>query len=116
MTSKPISIRLPEAVIADLEEIAGKRFLPMRTMLRAWVMERKETEEEGRVEMLPPLPTHPEARDGEITNSTEEDYPIVGYQTKRMGKTTFSRYGRPIPQLFPVFVQKSEYYATEEEE
>lgn len=47
MTSKPVSIRLPEAAMADLEDLAGKRFLPMRTMLRAWVLERKEIEEGG---------------------------------------------------------------------
>lgn len=45
MTSKPISIRLPETVIATLNEIASKKHLPMRTMLRAWVLDRKETEE-----------------------------------------------------------------------
>lgn len=41
----------------------------------------------------------------------EEDYLTIDWHTKRMGKTAFSRYGQPIPQLFPVFVQKKEYYA-----
>lgn len=40
MVSKPISIRLPEETIVTLNEIASKKHLPMRTMLRAWVMDR----------------------------------------------------------------------------
>ena len=59
-----------------------------------------------------PLPQHPEAKDGEIciTNATIENYQRILWKTKRMGEHAFSRHGQPIPTLFPVFVQKKEYY------
>lgn len=65
--------------------------------------------------MLPQLPTHPEAEAGEIciANITKDDYAHVGWTTKRMGLVAYSRYGQPIPNLFPVFVSKIEYYGTD---
>lgn len=47
MDSKSISVRLPEGAINDMDEIAKKRFIPMGTMLRGWIMERFETERKG---------------------------------------------------------------------
>ena len=59
------------------------------------------------------LPQHPEAKEGEvcISNATLEDfYNHFGHATKRMGRVAYTRYGQPINEMYPVFVQASEYY------
>lgn len=47
MVSIPVSIRLSEEAIVALNKIAEDKHLPTRTMLRAWVLDRKEIEEEA---------------------------------------------------------------------
>lgn len=44
MGSKSIAVRLPEDVIAKLDEIAKKRFMTRGTMLQAWIRERVKSE------------------------------------------------------------------------
>ena len=53
---------------------------------------------------------HPEQEDGEtfLTNSTLEDYPHVGWKTKRKGMIAYDINDVPIKGLIPVFVQQSE--------
>ena len=38
------AIRLPDATIQEIAMIAGLRYIPTRTMVRGWVMERLERE------------------------------------------------------------------------
>lgn len=40
------AIRLPDATIQEVTMIAGLRYIPTRTMVRGWVMERLEHERE----------------------------------------------------------------------
>ena len=41
---KVFTIRLPAKAVEELKEIAQMRYIPTRTMLRAWIMQRLETE------------------------------------------------------------------------
>ncbi len=38
------AVRLPEGAINEMEELAGAQYMPTRTMVRAWIMQRLETE------------------------------------------------------------------------
>ena len=41
---KPYAIRLPAEAVEEIREIAQMRYIPTRTMLRAWIMQRLEAE------------------------------------------------------------------------
>lgn len=65
-------------------------------------------------QIIKPLPTHPEARTGEIYTeyTTPENFENqIMWKTKRLGKVAYTRDGRIVPGKFPVFVQSEEYYA-----
>ncbi|GEM_PF-5195991 len=58
---------------------------------------------------------HPECLSNEVfvTNSDEEGFYSIGWETKRRGRTAYDIYGNPIskmdwPGSFPVFVKKEE--------
>ncbi|MBI2024758.1 MAG: hypothetical protein HYT03_01530 [Candidatus Harrisonbacteria bacterium] len=69
--------------------------------------------------------SHPELRDGEVflTNASDDDklptrlidyagnysdWESIGWRTKRRGVVAYDIYGRPVPEMFPVFVQRNE--------
>lgn len=54
---------------------------------------------------------HPEMLPGEmfLTNTYEEGYCKISYETKRMGNTAYAQSGYVIQGLFPVFVNEDEY-------
>ena len=41
---KMFAVRLPEEAIAKLEDIAQSRYLPTRTLVRSWIMQRLDAE------------------------------------------------------------------------
>ena len=53
---------------------------------------------------------HPELEEGEtfLTNSTLENYPHIGWKTKRKGMIAYDVNDVPVKGLIPVFVQQSE--------
>ncbi|MDO8560786.1 MAG: hypothetical protein Q7R91_01055 [bacterium] len=65
---------------------------------------------------------HPELQDGEVflTNASDDDWDrisddphssweSIGWKTKRMGNVAYDIIeGKPVPGMFPVFVQKRE--------
>lgn len=54
---------------------------------------------------------HPEIRPGEmwLTNSYDEHYDQILYETKRKGRVAYAPSGYHIQGLFPVFIKKEEY-------
>lgn len=45
MTQKKMfSVRLPEETIEELEDIAQSRYMPTRTLVRSWIMQRLDAE------------------------------------------------------------------------
>lgn len=67
---------------------------------------------------MPPFPRaiHPEAADDEvwIGNMFRSDFAMVGWTTKRLGKTAYLANGKPIPKtqgFGPVFVKRAEIEA-----
>lgn len=55
--------------------------------------------------------THPELEEGEmfLTNCTWDEYIRIGWQTKRKGRKAYSRQGKGLFGLSPVFVHRKEY-------
>lgn len=62
---------------------------------------------------------HPELRRGEVflTNASDDDQYIddkrsgwecIGWKTKRRGRIAYDINNKPIPDMFPVFVRRSE--------
>lgn len=63
---------------------------------------------------------HPELRTGEVflTNASDNpgghpddprsDWEVIGWQTKRRGNVAYNRKGKPIRDMFPIFVQRQE--------
>lgn len=42
--SKTFTVRLPEMAIREMEAVAKSQYMPTRTMIRAWIMQRLEAE------------------------------------------------------------------------
>jgi len=55
--------------------------------------------------------THPELKEGEmfLTNSSFENYTLIGWRTKRRGIQAYTIDGEELIMIRPVFVQKEEY-------
>lgn len=58
--------------------------------------------------------THPEIRDGEmfLTNCfgvSSDSYREIEWRTKRKGKVAYTIRGKPIENVYPVFIQIKEY-------
>ena len=49
---KTLAIKLPDSAIKELKEIADAQYIPTRTMIRAWIMQRLNAEK-GRVYGIP---------------------------------------------------------------
>ena len=49
---KTYAVRLPETAIEDLKEVAQTRYIPTRTMIRAWIMQRLEAERMNRIPVV----------------------------------------------------------------
>lgn len=64
-----------------------------------------------------PRADHPEATETEVCigNMWACDFPRVGWKSKRMGKVSYDRDGRPIPTFRPVFVLRTEIEADDVE-
>lgn len=41
---KMLAVRLPESAIREMEQIAKARYVPVRTMIRSWIMVRLDAE------------------------------------------------------------------------
>lgn len=54
---------------------------------------------------------HAEIMPGEmfLTNTDNENYNKISYKTKRMGNVAYTKDGRCVKGVFPVFVQEEEY-------
>ncbi|RKZ04491.1 hypothetical protein DRQ25_17060 [Candidatus Fermentibacteria bacterium] len=46
---KPLTVRLPEKAIRVMKAIAESQYLPTRTLIRAWIMQRLEAERLNRI-------------------------------------------------------------------
>jgi hypothetical protein len=53
---------------------------------------------------------HPECQPSEVwlTNDTQEGFGLIGYATKRLGRTAYDKDGKPVQGLYPVFVSAVE--------
>lgn len=51
-----LSLRLPDAMIAAVKEVAARRHLPYQTLMRSWIAERLEQEQETKRFHITPAP------------------------------------------------------------
>jgi len=53
---------------------------------------------------------HPEAAESEVwfCNSTPDGFARMSWRTKRHGKVAYDNHDKPIPELWPIFIQRQE--------
>ena len=81
---KTLAVKLPESAIKELKEIADLQYIPTRTMIRAWIMQRLNAEM-GRTKILEVEPEDDEidtVREGEKQFAAGE---YVDWKTLKAG-------------------------------
>ncbi|MBA1343603.1 MAG: hypothetical protein C5S52_08415 [ANME-2 cluster archaeon] len=58
---KTLAVKLPDSAIKELKEIADAQYIPTRTMIRAWIMQRLNAEM-GRTKILEVVPEDDEIK------------------------------------------------------
>jgi len=54
-TMEHFTLRLPSEAVSELEEMSKQAYIPLRTMVRAWIMQRLREEKQAREDEMKEL-------------------------------------------------------------